>query len=44
MGWAHLHKFMRYLLALLLALSAVEVRAENTTVELAAKAGFAWAQ
>lgn len=35
---------MRYLLTLLLALSAFEVRAENTTVELAAKAGFAWAQ
>jgi TPR repeat protein len=35
---------MRYLAALLIALSAVELRAENTTVELAAKAGFAWAQ
>ncbi|MEY3812306.1 MAG: hypothetical protein RI910_1024 [Verrucomicrobiota bacterium] len=44
MRWGHLDGFMRYLVALLIALSAVGLRAENTTVELAAKAGFAWAQ
>jgi TPR repeat protein len=35
---------MRYLAAILLSLVTLEVRAENTSVELAAKAGFAWAQ